>query len=119
MTTHPPQPLLSTSDEGDHHPHWDTERRELSFNGQLVKAYRLQATSQQAVIEAFAEQQWPRQIANPLPAARRGAPPGLRRRRLNDCLRNLNRAQKGAVRIRFKGNGTGAEIIWEVERVVD
>jgi hypothetical protein len=90
-------------------PHWQRERRRLSFAGQLVKVYRQVAFTQVTVLAAFQEEDWPERIDDPLPRAP-GQDPS---RRLADTIKNLNRHQVNRL-IRFSADGTGRGVCWEV-----
>lgn len=84
-------------------PHWDTDRGELSFAGQLCKRYRQPAPNQRRVLDAFQEDGWPPKIDNPLPG-------DFDRQRLADTIRGLN---AGNECLRFELDGTGEGILWE------
>jgi len=91
-------------------PHWDPERRVLSYRGQQVKEFRWQAPNQETLLAAFAEEGWPPRIDDPLPPKHDTNP----RDRLHDAIQGLNRYQRAKLKfIRFRGDGTGEGIIWE------
>ena len=89
-------------------PKWDHNRRELWFNGQLVKQFKLPSANQETIIRAFEEEQWAARVDDPLPPTPDIDP----KRRLNDAIKSLNRRQKHQC-IRFMGDGRGLGIIWE------
>lgn len=93
---------------------WDAKRRELRMNQKLVKRFRVPAPNQEAVLAAFQEEGWPNCIDDPLPPKGDQDP----KRRLHDTIKALNRkhCQRPSM-IRFLGNGTGENIVWEL-RVV-
>ncbi len=89
-------------------PKWDRNRRELWYNGQLVKQFKLPSANQETIIMAFEEESWAPRVDDPLPPAPDIDP----KRRLNDAIKGLNRRQKNQC-IRFMGDGRGLGIIWE------
>jgi hypothetical protein len=89
-------------------PHWNCNRRELSFNGQLVKRFRTPAPNQFIILEAFESSAWPARIDDPLPAKTDQCP----KRRLHDAIKCLNRHQSHAS-LRFGGDGSGCGILWD------
>ena len=90
-------------------PEWDYDRREIRLEGRLVKRFRLPSPNQEIILAVFEEQGWPPRIDDPLPHRPDQEP----KRRLHDTIRSLNRNQKER-RIRFKGDGTGQGILWEL-----
>ena len=95
---------------GSHLPHWDRQHRQLSFDGCVVKRFRVPANNQEAVFSAFQQAGWPPSINDPLPYL-----PGQRKRakeRLHATIRCLNANQENRL-LRFSGDGTGEAVIWE------
>lgn len=90
-------------------PKWDEARRELTVAGKIVKQFRLPSPNQEMVLTALEEEGWPPSISDPLPPCPGQDP----KRRLQDTLKALNNRQKHRL-IRFKGNGTGEGILWEL-----
>jgi hypothetical protein len=90
-------------------PKWDEARRELTVAGKIVKQFRLPSPNQEMVLTALEEEGWPPSISDPLPPYPGQDP----KRRLQDTLKALNNHQKHRL-IRFKGNGTGEGILWEL-----
>lgn len=90
-------------------PTWDQDRRELRLEGRLVKVFRLPSPNQEMILGAFAEENWPPRIDDPLPPSPEMAP----KQRLRDAIRNLNRNQKAPL-IHFMGDGSGEGILWEM-----
>jgi hypothetical protein len=89
-------------------PTWDVERRILSFEGQVVKQFKVHAGNQVVVLSAFQENGWPARIDDPLvPIETLDI-----KRRLHDTIKCLNRSQKSQ-RIHFRGDGTGEGVAWE------
>ena len=88
-------------------PHWDARTRMLSFDGVVVKHFKVPAGNQELVLSAFQEEGWPRIIDDPLPpVADIDA-----KRRLHDTINRLNRNQKHRM-MRFSGNGSGRAVGW-------
>lgn len=102
--------LASTNTEAvESRPRWDSEQNELRMDQVLIKRFRWQAINQAMVLCAFEEEGWPERIDDPLPPQ-----PGLDpKRRLHDTIKCLNRGHKNPL-IRFRGDGTGQGIIWEL-----
>ena len=89
-------------------PDWDFERRELLFQGKLIKRFRWPAPNQETILSVFSEEGWPVKITDPLPQSSDVDP----KRRLGDTIKCLNRNQACSL-IRFRGDGTGEGIIWQ------
>ncbi len=89
-------------------PKWDRDRRQLRFDGQIVKEFKLPSPNQEAVLVAFEEEGWPARIDDPLSPIAEVDP----RRRLHDTIKALNRKQKQSL-LRFMGDGSGEGIRWE------
>jgi hypothetical protein len=77
----------------------------------LVKQFRLPALNQELILAAFEEEAWPPHIDDPLPNALGQDP----KQRLHDTIKRLNRHQVNRL-IRFRSDGTGSGIIWELWR---
>ena len=97
-------------------PSWDNERRILSVGRQIVKKYRVPSSSQEAILAAFEEEGWPPVIDDPLP-------PQLDleqdpKYRLRDTIRSLNMNQTNTL-LRFRGDGSGSRIVWELKESVE
>ena len=58
---------------------------------------------------AFQEEGWPAHLDDPLPPLHKGCS----KDRLRDAIRHLNANQKNRL-IRFRGDGTGQGILWEL-----
>jgi hypothetical protein len=93
---------------GSHLPRWDHQRRQLSFDGCVVKQFRLPASNQEAVLSAFEAEGWPPSIDDPLPFVPKLQP----KERLHVTIRHLNANHQNQL-IRFRGNGTGEAVLWE------
>jgi hypothetical protein len=89
-------------------PKWDRDRRQLRFDGQVVKEFKLPSANQETVLVAFEEEGWPARIDDPLIPSPNLDP----RRRLHDTIKALNRNQKRTL-LRFMGDGSGEGIRWE------
>jgi hypothetical protein len=94
-------------------PVWDAECRRLSFDGRLVKWFRQPADNQVRILSAFQELDWPRRIDDPLPGEH-GVDP---RQRLREAIKSLNGCQEGGQVLRFRGDGTGEGVTWEIVEV--
>jgi hypothetical protein len=90
-------------------PAWDGRSRELRLDGMLVKKFRVPAENQERVLSAFQEEAWPEYIDDPLPRTS-GIEP---KRRLHCVISRLNHGQVPP-RIRFRGNGSGEGVGWEL-----
>jgi hypothetical protein len=98
----PPPPPASMEDK----PHWDAERGELWYGGEVVKKFKQPAPNARTILSAFQEQEWPPRIDDPLPQGRGSIVP---RQRLADTLRGLKCNQAGLI---FEQDGTGEGVIW-------
>ena len=88
-------------------PTWDCERHELKIGKVIVKRFKWRATNQEAILNAFQEENWPPRIDDPLPPKPEKDP----KRRLSDAIKCLNRKQDNPL-IRFRGDGTGEGVLW-------
>jgi hypothetical protein len=103
-----PEPLPQSSPQHTKIiPHWDPDRRELAFDGQIVKRYRVPSPNQELILRVFQEESWPQFIDDPLPPQPNIDPIT----RLQATVKSLNRSQMNKV-IRFHGNG-GRKVFWE------
>jgi hypothetical protein len=89
-------------------PEWDPVRRELRYQRQVIKRYRVPAQNQELVLTAFQESGWPECIDDPLPPV----PDQDCKERLQATIKSLNRNQLARA-IRFHGNGNGQQVYWE------
>lgn len=89
-------------------PRWDRETRTLWFGAHRIKRFKVPAATQEIVLAAFAEENWPPCILDPLPPIARVN----QKRRLHDTINRLNRSHAQR-QIRFHGNGNGRAIYWE------
>lgn len=92
----------------DEKPIWDRQRNELWYGETLVKKYKLPASNQATVLQAFEEDGWPARIDDPLPPK----PNQDSKRRLHDTINSLNRNQRQRS-LKFTGDGTGHGVCWE------
>lgn len=90
------------------HPVWNAQTRTLSWDRAVVKRFRTPAANQEAILNAFQEEDWPDRIDDPLPPR----PEQDGKRRLSDTVKCLNCHQVNPL-IRFHGDGTGEGVIWE------
>jgi hypothetical protein len=106
-TSSPPTPHFAPSAPALK-PHWNPDRRELTFEGKLVKCYRVPSPNQELILSVFQEEEWPEFIDDPLPPLEDVEP----RQRLQATVKSLNRRQVSCL-IRFRGNG-GMKVFWQV-----
>jgi hypothetical protein len=88
-------------------PFWDSQRRALWLGRCLVKQFKVPAPNQEIILAAFAEEDWPVRIDDPLPLRAAIDP----KRRLHDTIKSLNRHQKAPL-IHFQGDGSGKAVCW-------
>lgn len=92
-------------------PCWDADRHELFLEGQLVKRFRHRSPNQERVLNVFEEDGWPPVVRDPLIPNGESCP----KRRLNDTIKGLNHCHENRL-IRFRGDGTGEGVLWELCR---
>jgi hypothetical protein len=85
-------------------PHWDADRRELSYGGTVCKKYRQGAPNQTPILDVFEESDWPSRIDDPLPGGHDNP-----QQRLADAIRGLNTNSA----ILFERDGTTEGILWK------
>lgn len=92
-------------------PHWDHDRGELHFQGQIVRRVRgaVVAANLVAILDAFETEGWPTRIDDPLPGGRDS-------QRLREAVRTLNVGLTGIV---FRSDGSGQGILWVIDGDVD
>jgi hypothetical protein len=90
-------------------PNWDRETRTFIVGEYLVKRFRVPSPNQEAVLDAFQEEGWPRSVDDPLSPV----PDQQPKRRLRDTIKCLNMNQANRA-IRFRGDGTGQRVSWEL-----
>lgn len=95
----------------DQRPVWDPARRILRVGNAVVKHFRVPAPSQEVIINAFADEGWAPRVDDPLPPDNDSEPI----RRLQSAIMCLNRNQLRRL-LRFRGDGTGTGVIWELVR---
>ncbi len=93
-------------------PSWDRNRRTLRLGDKIVKRFRVPSPSQEAILIAFEEEGWPAAIYDPLPPH----PMQDAKRRLRATLQSLNGGQSHRL-VRFRGDGSGERIVWELTAV--
>jgi hypothetical protein len=92
-------------------PSWDSDRKQLRFEGCVIKQFKWAAANQETVLTAFEEEHWPTRIDDPLPLILNQDP----KARLHDTIKCLNRNHRRRL-IRFSGDGTGEGVVWAVLR---
>jgi hypothetical protein len=90
-------------------PCWNVNRRELSFEGLVVKRFRVPARNQETILSVFEEEGWAEHIHDPLPVTQDIDGPT----RLHDAINRLNRCQINPL-LRFHGDGKGTGVFWEL-----
>lgn len=90
-------------------PCWNAIRRELSFEGLIVKRFRVPARNQETILSVFEEEGWAEHIHDPLPVTHDIDAPT----RLHDAINRLNRCQINPL-LRFHGDGKGTGVFWEL-----
>ena len=90
-------------------PCWNANRRELSFEGLIVKRFRVPARNQETILSVFEEEGWAEHIHDPLPVTHDIDGPT----RLHDAINRLNRCQINPL-LRFHGDGKGTGVFWEL-----
>ena len=94
-------------------PCWNSMRRESCLGDMVVKHFRVPAQIQQLILSAFEEECWPEHIDDPLP----GSGDIDTHTRLHDTIHRLNGHQTNRL-LRFRGNGNGTGVCWELRRPV-
>lgn len=90
-------------------PFWDDIRHELLLGNLVVKRFKHKSRNQEAILATFQEDGWPYKVYDPLSPIEDCDP----KRRLNDTIKGLNHHQENSL-IRFRGDGTGEAVIWEL-----
>jgi hypothetical protein len=107
-----PTTMLSSS-ESMHtamKPFWDRDRQELRVGSQIVKRFVVPAPSQEIILAAFQEDDWPECIHDPLPQREPAEAPD----KLQDAIHSLNQNQRSEL-IRFFADDEKG-ICWEFVR---
>jgi hypothetical protein len=101
--------LLAPGPRRSKKPRWDRRARTLSVADHVVKRFLVPAACQEAVLDAFEEEDWPTHVDDPLPPrADQEA-----KRRLHNTINALNRHHcVGLMRFRGNGNGKGVGWVW-------
>ncbi|HWA99686.1 MAG TPA: hypothetical protein VG713_14385 [Pirellulales bacterium] len=88
-------------------PRWDKARGVLELDGTVIRKVRANARRLRTILETFETSSWPSRIDDPLS----GGPDA---QRLREAVADLN---KGLKQIRFRADGTGMGINWELRPV--
>jgi hypothetical protein len=88
-------------------PHWDNALRKLWYRNTLVKWFRVPAESQETILAAFQEENWPPRIDDPLGYVHGQDP----HERLHEAVKGLNRGQVQRL-LEFHRDGTGEGVMW-------
>jgi hypothetical protein len=102
-----PAPVPVERKDSSDKPTWDSDLRELRFQGRIVKRYKVPSPNQQVLLAAFDEEDWPCRVDDPLMPHPEIDP----KRRLHDTIKSLNRHQVIPL-LRFYGDGTGEGVRW-------
>ncbi|MGH7194139.1 MAG: hypothetical protein ACREJM_11520 [Candidatus Saccharimonadales bacterium] len=90
-------------------PHYDARRRQLWYDGNLIKRFVQAAPNQQLILEIFELEKWPHGgILDPLKPNGESEPA----KRLRDTLAALNRHHETSGVLKFVSDGTGQGICW-------
>ncbi|HJT31522.1 MAG TPA: hypothetical protein VJ783_05680 [Pirellulales bacterium] len=90
-------------------PRYDMLRKELWYDGKLIKQFVQPSRNQEAILEAFELDGWPLDgILDPLKPNGESEPA----KRLRDALAALNKHQQTPDLLRFGSNGTGQGARW-------
>ncbi|MBU4270582.1 MAG: hypothetical protein KKE86_16925 [Planctomycetes bacterium] len=105
----PPNPAAKTSDSTV--PAWNKDRCELTYCGTIIKRVKSASIAKNVVrvLDAFQEDGWPDRIDDPLD-------PSKNQQRLHETIKRLN---DNLETIRFRADGTGQGIVWELDNRVD
>jgi hypothetical protein len=90
-------------------PRYDGDAHSLAWGWHVLKSYRQPSANQEIILAAAEELGWAAWFDDPLPGRGKGIP----KVRLHDTIKNLNRRQSPHL-VRFKGNGTGECVGWEL-----
>jgi len=87
-------------------PSWYKDRGELTFQSKIIKRIRSVSVAKNVVLilDAFQEENWPDRIDDPLS-------PSKEQQRLHEAIKRLN---NNLEMIRFRADGTGQGILWEL-----
>lgn len=88
-------------------PYWDAARRELWFDGILLKRFKKPGPNQELILAAFERQGWPKRIDDPLPFKADISPVD----RLHDAVKRLTRSLDVPL-VKFGGDGKGSGARW-------
>ena len=91
-------------------PVWNPIRRELAYNGAVIKRFPQRSYNQVAVLEVFQLERWPEFVFDPLPP-NRNMDPHHRLRDTVNCLNN-HHVTKGIIRFHTVQEGEGVR--WEL-----
>jgi hypothetical protein len=106
--------LIAAANVSEPKPTWDRDRQQLRLGKAIVKQFKVPAASQEAVLAAFQEEDWPERIDNPLSHKSDQDP----KCRLRDTINSLNRNQKRPL-VRFRCDRSGQGVCWEFTSISD
>ena len=94
-------------------PFWNSSRARVESGRHGHQTVPGAAQNQEVILSAFEEEGWPEHIDDPLPVSGDIDPPI----RLHDAINRLNGCQTHRL-LRFRGNGTGTGVSWELRQTV-
>ena len=103
----PGEPILVDAEKHDRAiPSWHKDRGELTFQSKIIKRIRSVSVAKNVVrvLDVFQEENWPDRIDDPLD-------PSKDQQRLHETIKRLN---DNLEMIRFRADGTGQGILWEL-----
>jgi len=100
-------------------PSWNSDTRELKVGDELIKKYRQTAVPQCCILSSFQEEKWPKRIYDPLPTKERKGRTIDPKKRVRDTVRALNTNHKTPNLLKFRSDGTGEGITWELTKEVE
>ncbi len=89
-------------------PRYEKKDRLFAWGWHVLKCYRQPSVNQELILSAAEELGWGHWFDDPLPRSKVNP-----KERLHDAIKNLNRHQSAHL-VRFKGDGTGTRIGWEL-----
>ncbi|MGZ0172961.1 MAG: hypothetical protein ACKVHE_25785 [Planctomycetales bacterium] len=99
---------VNSSTVAPHKPCWNSDRSELSYRGVMIRHVRPIAKQVRLLLDAFEEEGWPERLDSPI---RSGG-----KQKMREAVASLNR---GLLAIRFRADGSGEGILWEVHTPPD
>jgi hypothetical protein len=95
-------------------PGYDPESRVFHWGAHLLKCFHQPAENQELILLAEEELNWPIWMDDPLPRVT-GKNPKVR---IHDTIKDLNRYHHESGLVRFRGDGSGTRIGWQIPEYV-